>query len=321
MHHMIPAYEFRRRARMAMKTVMPILLVVALIATLPTLINSTVTLIADANPDTLLTEYSNRMMQVLEKHGLTETTAVTEEVVIDEAQLTRDLFEAVEGYLAFAQTFIEEKGLLIALLSLMVIVFSPVLTLGMNNALLHALRRQEFTPVIALSRMKYILKALGLMLMFALRLLLWMLPGLALMFGGMLLPETLSVLAMIAGLIVSIVMGIIASYRYAMVTYILADDPTVRIRDCFRRSCEVMQRRKMELFSLEISFIGWRLVLSLVQSFLVSFGAVISLTLGMFASLFLTVYTNCAQAAFYQEYAVGPLPEAEEAAPQAEDLL
>ena len=30
------------------------------------------------------------------------------------------------------------------------------------------------------------------------------------------------------------------------------------------------------------------------------------MTLGMFASLFLTVYTNCAKAAFYQEYAVSP---------------
>ena len=41
----------------------------------------------------------------------------------------------------------------------------------------------------------------------------------------------------------------------------------------------------------------------------------------MFASLFLTVYTNCAQAAFYQEYAVSPveLPPQEEA--PLEDLL
>ena len=81
-----------------------------------------------------------------------------------------------------------------------------------------------------------------------------------------------------------------------------------------------MQRRKMELFSLEVSFIGWHLVLSMVQSFLMSFGAVIGLTLGMFASLFLTVYTTCAKAAFYQEYAVGPLPEAAAEAPSQDEL-
>lgn len=319
MHHMIPAFEFRRRARMAMKPVMSILLLVALIATLPTLINDTVTLIADANPNKLLTEYSDRLMQVMEKHGLTQTVVVGERV-IDEAQIAADLITSLEEYQQSVTTFVQEKGLLIALLTLMILVFSPVLTMGMINALLHALRKQPFTPIIALSRMKYILKALGLVLLFALRVLLWMLPGIALMIGGLYLPAATSGLAMFAGLIASMVMGVIVSYRYAMVTFIMADNPSVRLRDCFRRSDEVMQRRKLELFSLELSFIGWSLLLSLVQTMLMAFGAVIGLTLGMFASLFLTVYTNCAQAAFYQEYAIGPVEVPEEEAPEADEL-
>ena len=150
----------------------------------------------------------------------------------------------------------------------------------------------------------------GLMLLFAVKVLLWMLPGMAVMFAGFFLPDAIGGLAMAAGIIASIVMGIRAAYRYAMVTFVMADDPTTTIRGCFRRSCEVMQRRKLELFSLEISFIGWHLLLSLVQSMLMGFGVVIGLTLGMFASLFLTVYTNCAHAAFYQEYAVGPVAAA-----------
>ena len=320
MPHMIPAYEFRRRARLAMKQMMPILLVVALIAALPSLIQSTVTLIANANPDQLMTEYSDRLMQVLEKHGLVGA-AVTEAPVIDEVLLAGDIIAALEQFQLSVMTFLQEKGLLVVLLALMVAVCSPVLTLGLLNALLHALRRQEFTAAIALSRMKYILKAVGLMLMFALRLLVWMLPGFALMIGGIFLPQAVGGLAMIGGLVVSLVMGVIISYRYGLITFFLADDPTMRIRNCFRRSGEVMQRRKMELFSLEVSFIGWHLVLSMVQSLLLSFGAVIGLTLGMFASLFLTVYTNCAKAAFYQEYAVGPLPEAAEEAPSEDDLL
>lgn len=317
MYHMIPAFEFRRRARVAMKPLMSILLVVALIATLPSLINSAVMLIADADPDQLMTEYSDRLMQVMEKHGLTQTVGAP---ALDEALFAQDILTALEEFNQSAMTFLKEKGPLIGAMSLMVMLLSPVLTMGLINALLHALRRQDFTPVIALSRVRYILKAVGLMLLFALKLLLWMLPGMALALAGLLLPESLSGLAMIVGMIASVVMGVMASYRYAMVTYIMADDPTTRIRECFRRSCQVMNRRKLELFSLELSFIGWRLLLSMVQSMLMAFGAVIGLTLGMFASLFLTVYTNCAQAAFYQEYAVGPV-KVEEETQENDDLI
>ena len=317
---MIPSFEFRRRARLAMKPVMPLLLIVALIAALPSLINDAVVLIADADPNQLMNDFSNRLMQVVENAGLTQN-AVVGEVVIDEAQLARDILAVQNSYFANLRTFIQEKGLLIAGLSLMVMVLGPVLNLGMINAMLHALRKKEFTAAIALSRIKYILKAVALMLLVALKIFLWMLPGMALMIVALFLPQKLVTLAVVVGFAAAMVMGIMASYRYALAVYVLADEPTTRLRDCIRRSCEVMKHRKMELFSLEISFIGWHLLLSLVQSMLMSFGAVIGLTLGMFASLFLTVYTNCAQAAFYQEYAVGPveLPPQEEA--PLEDLL
>ena len=320
MRRMIPSFEFRRRARLAMKPVMPLLLIVALIAALPSLINDAVVLIADADPNQLMNDFSNRLMQVVENAGLTQN-AVVGEVVIDEAQLARDILAVQNSYFANLRTFIQEKGLLIAGLSLMVMVLGPVLNLGMINAMLHALRKKEFTATIALSRIKYILKAVALMLLVALRIFLWMLPGMALMIVALFLPQKLVTLAVVVGFAAAMVMGIMASYRYALAVYVLADEPTTRLRDCIRRSCEVMKHRKMELFSLEISFIGWHLLLSLVQSMLMSFGAVIGLTLGMFASLFLTVYTNCAQAAFYQEYAVGPveLPPQEEA--PLEDLL
>lgn len=320
MRRMIPSFEFRRRARLAMKPVMPLLLIVALIAALPSLINDAVVLIADADPNQLMNDFSNRLMQVVENAGLTQN-AVVGEVVIDEAQLARDILAVQDSYFANLRTFIQEKGLLIAGLSLMVMVLGPVLNLGMINAMLHALRKKEFTAAIALSRIKYILKAVALMLLVALRIFLWMLPGMALMIVALFLPQKLVTLAVIVGFAAAMVMGIMAGYRYALAVYVLADVPTTRLRDCIRRSCEVMKHRKMELFSLEISFIGWHLLLSLVQSMLMSFGAVIGLTLGMFASLFLTVYTNCAQAAFYQEYAVGPveLPPQEEA--PLEDLL
>lgn len=320
MNHMIPAFEFRRRARMAMKPVMPILLIVALIAALPSLINDAVVLIADADPNQLMTTFSNRLMQVVENAGLTQSE-VLGEVVIDEVQLARDILAVQESYLADVQTFLKEKGLLVAGLSLMVMVLGPVLTLGMINANLHALRKKEFTALIALSRMKYILKALGLMLLVALKILLWMLPGMAVTLLALFVDANMATLLMIVGCVGMIVPGIMAGYRYALAVYVLGDDPTTKLRACIRRSCEVMHKRKFELFSLEISFIGWSLLLSLVQSMLMGFGPVIGLTLGMFASLFLTVYTNCAQAAFYQEYAVGKVELPPQEDEPAEELV
>lgn len=319
MRHSLPAFEFRRRARAAMKPVMPLLLIVALLAALPSLINDAVVMIADANPNTLMTDFTNRLMQVVEKAGLTQN-AVVGEVVIDQNQLALDILAVQESYFANLQTFIKEKGLLLAGLSLMVAVASPVLTLGMINALFHALRKKEFTAAIAFSRARYVLKAVGLMLWVALKLFVWMLPGMALAVASLFMSADVALLALIAGFVASIVMGIMASYSYAMAVYVMADDPTTKIRACVRRSCEVMHKRKMELFTLELSFIGWSLLLSLAQSMLLNFGTVIAMTLTMFASLFLNVYKNCAQAAFYQEYAVGKvdLPDPEDEA--AEEL-
>lgn len=317
MRHMIPAFEFRRRARQAMKPVMPILLIVALVASLPSLINDTVVLIADADPSSLMTDFSNRLMQVMENAGLTQS-AVVGEAVIDQAQLSKDILAVQESYFEDLKTFAVEKGPLVAALSLMVGVLGPVLTLGMINALLHALRKKEFTAVIVISRLRYILKAVGLMLFVGLKVFLWMLPGMAVALLAMFLPASVSTILLILGAVGMIVPGVMAGYRYALSVYVMADEPATSIRACVRRSCEVMKHRKFELFSLEISFIGWGLLLSMVQTLLMGFGPVFGLTLGMFASLFLTVYTNCAQAAFYQEYAVGPveLPAQEDLSPE-----
>lgn len=308
MHQMIPSFEFRRRARVAMKPVMSVLVMVALIASLPSLINSTVTLLANADPSAVMTDFTNRLLQIMEDASLT-----TEQIVQAVQQAQDDYFAAL---LAFAK----EKGLLIVLMGLMVAVCSPVLTMGMLNTLLQALRKQPVTAALALSRVRYVLKAVGLMLLFALMILLRMLPGIAVSIIGIFLPAGSGLLVMIVGMILAIIMGIRASYSYAMAVFIMADEPASGVRECLRRSKEVMLGRRMELFSLELSFIGWHLLLSLVQSFLTVFGVVISMTLGMFASLFLTVYSNCAQAAFYQEYVVGPLPAGESEIPAEDEL-
>ena len=75
-------------------------------------------------------------------------------------------------------------------------------------------------------------------------------------------------------LLLFIVPGVIKSLQYAMVEYILADDPEISYRDALSKSKEMMQGNKMRLFWLDLSFIGWDflsiLTLGLLQPFYVN---------------------------------------------------
>ena len=50
---------------------------------------------------------------------------------------------------------------------------------------------------------------------------------------------------------------VIITYRYRLAAYFLIDDPACTAREAIRRSKEAMRGWKMELFTLDISFIGW----------------------------------------------------------------
>ncbi len=60
-----------------------------------------------------------------------------------------------------------------------------------------------------------------------------------------------------------IVPGIIASYRYRLATYLLIDHPEYSVMDCIRQSKALMAGHKGELFLLDLSFIGWSLLMEL----------------------------------------------------------
>ena len=307
MLHTLPAYEFRRRARAAMKPIMPLLLVVAMIAALPSLIGQTVTLLTGADPNAMLAEYYTQ-------ERMTAITSGDVEAVQAASQ------EIMDGVTAFFQ----EKAPFMVITTLITWLISPVLTLGFNHTLIKTLRREEIAVTTVLARLPLFFKAIGMNLMIFLRLVLWMLPGMALsMFGAVvtLLEPSIGGLLMLAAMAVMFVLMIRAMYSYRLATYIMADVPEMGINASIRRSKEVMKGRRMELFGLEFSFLGWRLLLSMGQSMLLGlFGGVLGMTLGMFASLFLQTYLSMAETAFYQEYAVGPIAPAQKDE-EAEELL
>lgn len=78
--------------------------------------------------------------------------------------------------------------------------------------------------------------------------------------------------------------GVIKSYSYAMTPYILAENPGIGADEAICKSMKMMDGQKMDLFLLDLSFLGW-LVLA-------------CLTCGV-GLLWLMPYMNSARAAFY----------------------
>lgn len=57
-----------------------------------------------------------------------------------------------------------------------------------------------------------------------------------------------------------VIPGIIKAYSYSMAMYILAENPEIGALEAINRSKAMMDGHKMELFVLNLSFIGWYLL-------------------------------------------------------------
>jgi len=78
-------------------------------------------------------------------------------------------------------------------------------------------------------------------------------------FKTLLLYVVMSIFIMLWSLLL-IVPGIIAALKYSQAYYILADDPDKDIMQCIRESKEMMNGNKGKYFCLQLSFIGWYLL-------------------------------------------------------------
>lgn len=84
-----------------------------------------------------------------------------------------------------------------------------------------------------------------------------------------------------------VVPGVIKWYSYSMTSYILLDEPELNNNAAIEKSMAMMEGHKMRLFMLDLSFIGWALLSSLL-----------TLGIGVF---FLQPYVATAHAAFYED--------------------
>ena len=88
------------------------------------------------------------------------------------------------------------------------------------------------------------------------------------------------------GCILFIIPGIILTYSYRMVPYILAEEPQLGVVDVLKKSRAMMQGNKWSTFVFDLSFLGWFL-LSIV-------------TCGILSLFYVNPYYLNAKAALYQ---------------------
>jgi hypothetical protein len=81
--------------------------------------------------------------------------------------------------------------------------------------------------------------------------------------------------------------GIIKSYEYRMIPYLLADNPEMSADEAFRISKEMMDGEKWHAFVLDLSFIGW--------------GILSALTLGVVGIFWVNPYQYATNAELYLE--------------------
>lgn len=279
---MVTNAELRLRARTALKNNWAIALLVGLAAVLPSLIVQTVGLTTGGDLQSYLL-------------GLTIDT--------DSVIYRGD----PEQLLAALTAFLRGPGLMTGVLQIVAWLIAPVLALGQTYYQLKLLRRQGTAFKDVFARGRYFFKALGLTLLIALKLLLWALPFMAVMLIGftlMVAQQSTGWMALsMAGSFGMTAALIRAVFTYAMAPVIQADEPEKGVMQCLRESIRMMEGKRMLLFSLELSFIGWYLLCALGSSLLLSlFGFVIGETVSMLAQLVVSVYMGVAQCAFYEEY-------------------
>ena len=65
-----------------------------------------------------------------------------------------------------------------------------------------------------------------------------------------------------------IIPGIIAIYRYRFALYVLCENPDMGVMDALRMSKELTRGHKLDLFVLDLTFIGWTLLCTLTLEIL-----------------------------------------------------
>jgi len=279
----IPSGYYRRKALAALKGHWQPALLVALIVNLPTMLMQGFSAFTGNDPITRL----QAVMVTASRDGVMSRDVLIREI---DTILASTSFWTIRG------------------LEVLALLVTPCLALGMYKWLMDLLHGQEQPVGAVFNRMRIFFKAIGLQLLVILKVLLWMLPGLAAMTVACLpairartQAEMYAAIAQAQGysfplMLLAIVPGAIAALRYALAEYIMAEKPETKILTCVRRSKELMNGQKKNLFFLAVSFLLWYLLELLISSLM---PGLVGMVFQMLVGLALNIWMTGAFSAFY----------------------
>lgn len=266
--------EYRQTAWSAIKPVLPIMLLIFLVASLPQFI----------------------FMFIQTAFGLMPP--------MDTDLLLSDPDAFVAAYSAFMSS---SKGITYSLLNTLFTLMTIPLTLGSIGAAQRILRGEDVLVRHSLAYIPYTFRAIWLQICTAFYAFWPMLLAYVVAIPVLLTVSSPDIMLLTAilffiAVIATLVFAIMRLYLMAASDYLLARNPNTSVSEIMRTSRTIMKGNRMSFFLLELSFIGWNLLIAVLDSAVLTMaGYTLANVCSMLLSLFLGVYMTTAKAAFVSD--------------------
>lgn len=266
--------EYRQTAWSAIKPVLPIMLLIFLVASLPQFI----------------------FMFIQPAFGLTPP--------MDTDLLLSDPDAFVAAYSAFMSS---SKGITYSLLNTLFTLMTIPLTLGTIGAAQRILRGEDVLVRHSLAYIPYTFRAIWLQICTAFYAFWPMLLAYVVAIPVLLTVSSPDIMLLTAilffiAVIATLVFAIMRTYLMVASDYLLARNPNTSVSEIMRTSRTIMKGNRMNFFLLELSFIGWNLLIAVLDSAVLTMaGYTLANVCSMLLSLFLGVYMTTAKAAFVND--------------------
>lgn len=266
--------EYRQTAWAAIKPVLPIMLLIALVASLPQLV----------------------FLFIQASCGLTPPMDL--ELLINDS----DAFIA-----AYRDFMTSSAGKMYSLLNTLFSLISIPLSLGSIGAAQRVLRGEDVLVRHSLAYIPYTFRAIWLQICTAFYAFWPMLLAYVVAIPVLLTVPSPDIVLLTAilffiAVIATLVLAIMRTYLMVASDYLLARNPNTSVSEIMRTSRTIMKGNRMNFFLLELSFIGWNLLIAVLDSVVLSMaGYTLANVCSMLLSLFLGVYMTTAKAAFIND--------------------
>lgn len=266
--------EYRQTAWSAIKPVLPIMLLIFLVASLPQLI----------------------FMFIQTAFGLMPP--------MDTDLLLSDPDAFVAACSAFMSS---SKGITYSLLNTLFTLMTIPLTLGTIGAAQRILRGEDVLVRHSLAYIPYTFRAIWLQICTTFYAFWPMLLAYVVAIPVLLTVSSPDIMLLTAilffiAVIATLVFAIMRLYLMAASDYLLVRNPNTSVSEIMRTSRTIMKGNRMNFFLLELSFIGWNLLIAVLDSAVLTMaGYTLANVCSMLLSLFLGVYMTTAKAAFVSD--------------------